>query len=84
MIHRSWGVGGTRFVEVYRRGTSLLSSVVDRGFVVFWEGHVGIMVDKLNCIHANAFHMKTVVEPLKEIISRMGGKNPIKKIMNFN
>ena len=24
MIHRSWGVGGTRFVEVYRRGTSLL------------------------------------------------------------
>ena len=57
---------------------------IDRGFAIFWEGHVGIMVDKLNCIHANVFHMKTVVEPLKEIISRMGNKNPIKKIMNFN
>ena len=26
-----------------------------RGCVIFWEGHVGIMIDNLNCIHANAF-----------------------------
>ena len=55
-----------------------------RGHVVFWEGHVGLMVDEFNCIHANAFHMKTVIEPLKEIILRMNGKNKIKKMMNFN
>ena len=57
---------------------------LDRGFVVFWKGHVGIMVDKLNCIHANAFHMETIVEPLKDIIIRMGKEYPIIKIMNFN
>ncbi len=57
---------------------------LDRGSVVFWEGHVGIMVDKLNCIHANAYHMKTIIEPLKEIIFRMGEKNPIIKMMDFN
>ena len=55
-----------------------------RGYVIFWEGHVGIMIDKLNCIHANAFHMKTVKEPLHDIIERMGKDNQIKRIMNFN
>ena len=58
--------------------------MLERGFVVFWQGHVGIMVDKLNCIHANAFHMEVSIEPLANIISRIGKDNPIIKIMNFN
>ena len=57
---------------------------LERGCVIFWKGHVGIMVDKLNCIHANAFHMMTTIEPLSEIISRMGSENKITKMMNFN
>ena len=57
---------------------------LDRGFVVFWEGHVGIMIDKLNCIHANAYHMKTIVEPLNDIVKRMQNKYKIIKIINFN
>lgn len=55
-----------------------------RGCVIFWNGHVGIMVDRENCLHANAFHMKTVVEPLSNILARMGGKDKIIKMMNFN
>lgn len=58
-------------------------SKLDRGFVIFWEGHVGIMIDKINCIHANAYHMKTVIEPIDIIIER-AGKNKFIKIMNFN
>ena len=42
-----------------------------RGCVVFWKGHVGIMVDKFSCIHANAFHMQTKVERLSTIVNRM-------------
>ena len=57
---------------------------LDRGFAVFWEGHVGIMTDKSNCIHANAYHMKTVIEPLKNIISRMGTKYPVIKILDMS
>ena len=57
---------------------------LDRGSVIFWKGHVGIMVNTSHCIHANAFHMTTVVEPLKTIILRMGEKDPIIKMMNFN
>lgn len=55
-----------------------------RGFVIFWVGHVGIMTNELNCIHANAYHMCTVVEPLRNIIGRMSKKNQIIKIMDFN
>ena len=57
---------------------------LNRGCVVFWEGHVSLMVDRLNCIHANAFHMKTVIEPLNEIIIRMGKQHSIIKMFNFN
>lgn len=55
-----------------------------RGCVIFWEGHVGIMVDKLNCIHANGYHMKTKTEPLFDVISRMNKNNKILKMMDFN
>jgi hypothetical protein len=58
--------------------------MLERGFVVFWQGHVGIMVDKLNCIHANAYHMEVSIEALANIISRIGKENPVIKIMNFN
>jgi hypothetical protein len=55
-----------------------------RGCVVFWEGHVGIMIDKFNCIHANAFHMQTKIEPLNQIINRIGKDLNITKMMDFN
>ena len=55
-----------------------------RGCVIFWEGHVGVMIDKVNCIHANAYHMKTVTEPLIDIIDRMDKDHQIIKMMDFN
>ena len=55
-----------------------------RGCVVFWRGHVGIMIDKFNCIHANAFHMQTKIEPLNQIIDRIGKDFNITKMMDFN
>lgn len=57
---------------------------VERGFAIFWNGHVGIMTDEINCIHANAFHMKTTVEPLEIINKRIGKKEKILKIFNLN
>lgn len=55
-----------------------------RGCVIFWKGHVGIMVDRFNCIHANAYHMKTLTEPLIDIINRMDKDYQIVKMMDFN
>lgn len=55
-----------------------------RGHVIFWKGHVGIMVDNLNCLHSNAFHMKTVIEPLKDVILRFGKDSEIISVLDFN
>ncbi len=55
-----------------------------RGCVVFWKGHTGIMIDNLNCIHANAYHMKTITEPLVDIIDRANKDLNIIKMMDFN
>lgn len=43
---------------------------LQRGDLVFWAGHTGIMTDAENLLHANAFHMATVVEPLAAAIAR--------------
>jgi cell wall-associated NlpC family hydrolase len=42
-----------------------------RGDLVFWRGHVGIMLDSVLMIHANAHHMMVAVEPLAEMAQRV-------------
>ncbi len=44
---------------------------LERGDLVYFPGHVGIMVDHMLMIHANAFHMKTVIEPLGDVVKRL-------------
>ncbi len=48
---------------------------LERGDLVFLPGHVGIMVDSINLIHANIHHGKTVVEPLKTVTERYADAN---------
>lgn len=42
-----------------------------RGDLVFWKGHVAILLDPDTILHANAHHMATAVEPLAEAITRI-------------
>jgi cell wall-associated NlpC family hydrolase len=42
-----------------------------RGDLVFWEGHVGVMLDARRMIHANAHHMAVAIEPVAEAIDRI-------------
>ena len=42
------------------------------------------MINNPDCIHANAYHMKTVTEPLIDIINRMDKDHQIVKMMDFN
>lgn len=46
-----------------------------RGDLVFWQGHVGIMLDAERVLHANAHHMAVAVEPLREAESRIRAKS---------
>ncbi|HYE48164.1 MAG TPA: NlpC/P60 family protein [Azospirillaceae bacterium] len=45
-----------------------------RGDIVFFPGHVGIMADATDLVHANAFHMMATREPLADVVARAGAK----------
>jgi cell wall-associated NlpC family hydrolase len=50
-----------------------------RGDLVFWRGHVAMMTTDEHMIHANAFHMAVVIEPLAQAVARIssrGGGEP--------
>lgn len=44
---------------------------LERGDLVFWPGHAGVMVDGVMLLHANAHHMAVAVEPLKTAADRI-------------
>ena len=44
---------------------------LQRGDLVFWAGHVGIMQDRDRLLHANAYHMAVASEPLAAAIGRI-------------
>ncbi|MEL0098975.1 MAG: C40 family peptidase [Opitutae bacterium] len=44
---------------------------IQRGDLVFWTGHVGIMLNECDLLHANAYHMAVVCESLKTAIERI-------------
>lgn len=47
---------------------------LQRGDLVFWRGHVALMTSTTDIIHANAFHMAVVTEPLAEAVARTMGR----------
>jgi len=60
-------------------GAPVAAADLDRGDLVFWKGHVAILLDGARIIHANAHHMAVAQEPLREAIERIrksGGGEP--------
>ena len=53
-------------------------TLLARGDLIFWKGHVGIMRDPVTLLHANGWHMKTVSEPLAQARDRIAanGRRP--------
>lgn len=45
-----------------------------RGDLVFWHGHVAMMTSATDIVHANAYHMAVVVEPLAGAIARTASR----------
>lgn len=68
-------------LQILTQEQKISLETLDRGSIVFWDGHVGVMTDKNNLIHSNAFHMKTSIEPLEEVNDRAKANN--KEILNI-
>ena len=47
------------------------SSKLQRGDLIFWNGHVAIVRDADSIVHANAHHMATVIENTRDAIARI-------------
>lgn len=55
----------------------------ERGDLVFWKGHVGVMRDETVLLHANAHHMAVASEPIDEAAKRIeaaGGGPVVKRV----
>ena len=72
------GVAAPRDSDMLEALGERLPAAHARGDLVFWKGHVGVMRDAGTLIHANAWHMAVVSEPLAEARARIaanGGGN---------
>jgi cell wall-associated NlpC family hydrolase len=52
-------------------GDAVALSALRRGDLIFWKGHMGVMLDEARLLHANAFHMAVAIEPLADAIARI-------------
>lgn len=47
------------------------TDTLQRGDLIFWRGHVGMMTDPETLVHANAHHMMVALEPLETAKTRI-------------
>ena len=52
-------------------GTAVDPGALGRNDLVFWRGHVGMMLDAERLIHSNAHQMAVAVEPLADAVERI-------------
>ena len=48
-----------------------ISRACARGDLIFWKGHIGVMLDAARLLHANGHHMAVAIEPLAEAEERI-------------
>jgi cell wall-associated NlpC family hydrolase len=70
------GTGCPRDSDMQQHGLGRALDAIEtkklqRGDLIFWKGHVAIVRDGESIVHANAHHMATVVENMREAIARI-------------
>ena len=63
-----------------RLGGDVAQADLARGDLVFWPGHIAMMVDADRIIHANAHHMAVAVENLATAITRIGPPTALRRL----
>lgn len=61
-------------------GIEVSKDDIKRGDLVFFKGHVGIMIDDKNIINATARHMSVVIEDLQDVINAYDGISSIRRV----
>ena len=51
-------------------------TLLQRGDLIFFPGHVGLMADAERLVHANAHWMAVTIEPLADVVARLAPSHP--------
>jgi cell wall-associated NlpC family hydrolase len=67
------GISAPRDTDMMEKalGIPVERDQIQRGDLVFWKGHMGVMLDGKRLLHANAFHMEVFEEALDQAIARI-------------
>ena len=67
------GISAPRDTDMMEKalGLPVDRAEIQRGDLVFWKGHMGVMLDTTRLLHANIFHMEAFAEPLDQAIARI-------------
>jgi cell wall-associated NlpC family hydrolase len=67
------GISAPRDTDMMEKALGVETGGADmqRGDLVFWKGHMGVMLDAARLLHANAFHMEVFAEPLDQAVARI-------------
>ena len=67
------GIACPRDTDMQERalGRAIEAKNLQRGDLVFWKGHMGVMLDDARLLHANAFHMEVSIEKLSDAVARI-------------
>jgi cell wall-associated NlpC family hydrolase len=64
-------------MQMAETGSLFLDDVeLKRADLIFFPGHVGMMVDADHILHATRHHGKTVIEPLADVVARVAAEYP--------
>ena len=72
------GVAAPRDTDMQQAelGTALAAdAALQRGDLVFWRGHVGVMQDAEHLLHASGHHMQVVSEPFSQARARIAARS---------
>ena len=48
-----------------------IGTTQEKGDILFWKGHVALALNARQILHANAYHMSTVIEELSDVTFRI-------------
>ena len=58
--------------QLVKLGQSIdIDETQKKGDIIFWKGHVALALNAKQVLHANAYHMSTVIEELSEVVFRI-------------
>ena len=61
-------------------GAAVKEAPFHRGDLVFWKGHVAILIDGEYIVHASGHHLAVVIEPLDAALARIGPPSSVRRV----